>query len=153
MIQMHEPERTEPAISNIHVFSLQNNILVVKDDVNHPMSIVSSTKSRYVTPRVSCSRGDVLTWPSIPTGHTPASPTAAKNFPPSKQLSQILSTHLGTYDSTSTVSRHPLVTRALVFPHRGGKCYYPQFYRPETDVTEEIWRSRELNPNLLNQTH
>lgn len=26
----------------------QNNILVVKDDVNHPMAIVSSTKSRCV---------------------------------------------------------------------------------------------------------
>lgn len=28
---------------------LQNNILVVKDDSNHPMSVVSSTKSRWVT--------------------------------------------------------------------------------------------------------
>lgn len=27
---------------------LQNNILVVKDDSNHPMSVVSSTKSRWV---------------------------------------------------------------------------------------------------------
>lgn len=26
----------------------QNNIMVVKDDINHPMSVVSSTKSRYV---------------------------------------------------------------------------------------------------------
>lgn len=34
-----------------NLFSLlcpQNNIMVVKDDINHPMSVVSSTKSRYV---------------------------------------------------------------------------------------------------------
>lgn len=30
------------------VLSPQNNIMVVKDDINHPMSVVSSTKSRYV---------------------------------------------------------------------------------------------------------
>lgn len=32
----------------LFLFLLQNNILVVKDDSNHPMSVVSSTKSRWV---------------------------------------------------------------------------------------------------------
>lgn len=32
----------------VFLFPLQNNILVVKDDSNHPMSVVSSTKSRWV---------------------------------------------------------------------------------------------------------
>ncbi|XP_054066691.1 nicotinamide/nicotinic acid mononucleotide adenylyltransferase 2 [Rissa tridactyla] len=30
----------------LFLLPLQNNILVVKDDSNHPMSVVSSTKSR-----------------------------------------------------------------------------------------------------------
>lgn len=32
----------------LFLLPLQNNILVVKDDSNHPMSVVSSTKSRWV---------------------------------------------------------------------------------------------------------
>ena len=35
----------------------QNNILVVKDDINHPMSVVSSTKSRYVWPITGVENG------------------------------------------------------------------------------------------------
>ncbi|XP_026524931.1 nicotinamide/nicotinic acid mononucleotide adenylyltransferase 2 [Notechis scutatus] len=36
----------DPCLDPLAIFSPQNNILVVKDDVNHPMAIVSSTKSR-----------------------------------------------------------------------------------------------------------
>lgn len=36
-------------VFTVHIFTLlQDNIIVVKDVMNHPMSIVSSTKSRLV---------------------------------------------------------------------------------------------------------
>uniref|UniRef100_A0A8C3HR74 Nicotinamide/nicotinic acid mononucleotide adenylyltransferase 2 n=1 Tax=Chrysemys picta bellii TaxID=8478 RepID=A0A8C3HR74_CHRPI len=58
----------------------KNNILVVKDDVNHPMSVVSSTKSRCVTRRVSCCRVPALN-SHCRASHLP--PSGPKNFPQS----------------------------------------------------------------------
>lgn len=57
----------------VFLFPLQNNILVVKDDSNHPMSVVSSTKSRWVRQGYSHSRAG---------SPQPASPFAGASDPP-----------------------------------------------------------------------
>ncbi|ETE65797.1 Nicotinamide mononucleotide adenylyltransferase 2, partial [Ophiophagus hannah] len=44
----------DPCLHPLAMFSPQNNILVVKDDVNHPMAIVSSTKSSKTSAHICC---------------------------------------------------------------------------------------------------
>lgn len=48
-----------PSLHSSLLLPLQNNILVVKDDSNHPMSVVSSTKSRWVMQGDSCYRAGI----------------------------------------------------------------------------------------------
>ncbi|GAB0192723.1 nicotinamide/nicotinic acid mononucleotide adenylyltransferase 2 [Grus japonensis] len=57
----------------------KNNILVVKDDLNHPMSVVSSTKSRWVMQGHSCSRAGREVSPASPStcGDTKVPPNLA----------------------------------------------------------------------------
>lgn len=64
----------------LFLLPLQNNILVVKDDSNHPMSVVSSTKSRWVMKGDSCysaGRGVPPANPSI-SGDTKVPPDPPK---------------------------------------------------------------------------
>lgn len=64
----------------LFLLPLQNNILVVKDDSNHPMSVVSSTKSRWVMQgdsRCSAGRGVPPANPSI-SGDTKVPPDPPK---------------------------------------------------------------------------